>query len=285
MPVVICGPHALTLTPTQAPGNHESHNNYSQYTARFAGVAANAGANSGSGSALYYSVDVGLVHWVFFSTEPYWSQLDIVVPQLNWLKADLAAANANRAAVPWIVAAGHKAWMMDNNGACAGGASCTNASWYDDLFHSHGVDLLFVGHMHEYRRFAPAYGTRGLVDTQALSPDMHTYTDPSYLISITSGVVGCPEVQPASCGGPTPSDPTNPTAACSRNYGFGYLTVHNSSHASWFWRTSQVPCKTPPTARRRPLTLALTGVSPLSRTVFRMRARRSPSTRTHSSSW
>jgi hypothetical protein len=222
-----------------APGNHESHMNYSQYQARFAGVAANAGANSGSGSALYYSLDVGLVHWVFFSTEVFWSQADIIESQLNWLKADLAKANANRAAVPWIVVAGHKAWNMDNNGACGeGGASCTNATWSDSLMHDFGADLFFVGHMHEYRRFSPAYGTKGLVDTASMSADTHTVTDPKYLVTITSGVVGCPEVQPASCGGPTPGDPANPTAACSRNYGYGYLTVHNATHASWRWRTS-----------------------------------------------
>ena len=205
--------------------------------ARFAGVAANAGVNSGSGSALYYSVDVGLVHWVFFSTEPYWSQLAIVDSQLNWLRADLEKANANRANVPWIVAIGHKAWNMDNNGAC-GNVSCTNATWSDLLMHEHGVDLFFVGHMHEYRRFSPAYGTKGLVDTASMSADLHSYVDPKYLVTITSGVVGCPEVPPASCGGPTPTDPANPTADCSRNYGYGYLTVHNASHASWRWRTS-----------------------------------------------
>lgn len=96
--------------------------------ARFAGVAANAGANSGSGSALYYSFDVDLVHWVSISTEVYWSQQDAAAAQLNWLRADLAKANANRASVPWIVAFGHKSWYMDSNGLC-NGMSCTNATW------------------------------------------------------------------------------------------------------------------------------------------------------------
>jgi hypothetical protein len=95
-----------------APGNHESHQNYSQYTARFSGVASNLGANSGSGSAHYYSLDVGLVHLVAFSTEVYWSMQGAVQSQLNWLKQDLAKANANRAKVPWIVAFGHKSWYM-----------------------------------------------------------------------------------------------------------------------------------------------------------------------------
>jgi len=31
---------------------------------------------------------------------------------INWLRADLAAANANRAAVPWLIAVAHKAWCV-----------------------------------------------------------------------------------------------------------------------------------------------------------------------------
>jgi hypothetical protein len=93
-----------------ACGNHESHHNFSQYQSRFAGVAANAGANSGSGSALYYSFDVpdALTHFVVFSTEAYWASPGIVAAQEAWLRADLAKANANRAAIPWIVAFAHK---------------------------------------------------------------------------------------------------------------------------------------------------------------------------------
>ena len=60
-----------------APGNHESHQNYSQYSARYTGIALNAGRASGSDSAIFYSVDIGLAHFIFFSTEVYWSQPDV----------------------------------------------------------------------------------------------------------------------------------------------------------------------------------------------------------------
>jgi len=220
-----------------APGNHEARFNYSHYINRYAGLAANAGYNSGSGTALYYSIDIGLAHFLFFSTEAYWSQTGIIDSQLNWLKNDLIKANANRENIPWLVAIGHKAWNMDNNGEC-GGASCTNATWYDSLFHDYGVDLYFVGHQHEYRRWISTYGTKGLVDLSSASPDYSVYTDPKYLVSITSGAVGCPEVQPAACGGATPSNPADPTATCSRNYGYGLLSFQNSTHAFWTWKTS-----------------------------------------------
>ena len=222
-----------------APGNHESHNNFSQYSARYAGIAANAGHLSGSDSAIFYSLDIGLAHFIFFSTEVYWAQPEVVARQAAWMAADLARANANRAAVPWIIAIAHKAWMMDTTWCPPGGGPCSaNASWFDEPLHEAGVDIFFVGHMHEYRRFTPAYGTRGLLDGAAMSGAGYSQvTDPKYLQTITSGAIGCPEVQPASCGGPSPSDPASPTAACSRNYGYGYLDVINATTATWLWQT------------------------------------------------
>ena len=44
---------------------------------------------------------------------------------IDWLRADLAAANAARAEVPWIVALGHKAWWMDDNLQCPSGPGCS----------------------------------------------------------------------------------------------------------------------------------------------------------------
>jgi hypothetical protein len=203
-------------------------------------VAANAGANSGSGSAIYYSFDVGLVHFVSISTEVFWSMQGAAQAQLNWLKADLAKANANRARVPWIVAYGHKSWYMDNNGQCSG-QSCTNGTWFDELMHGAGVDLYFVGHMHEYRRLVPAHGTANATDLACISgaaDNAQTYTNCKYMPTIVTGAAGNQEAQPPDCGGPAPRDPLQPTATCSRNYGFGLLTVANASHATWRWSTA-----------------------------------------------
>lgn len=59
--------------------------------------------NSGSGSAHYYSLDVGLVHLVTFSTEVYWAMSGAVESQLNWLKKDLADAAVAVAAAAVVV--------------------------------------------------------------------------------------------------------------------------------------------------------------------------------------
>lgn len=172
--------------------------------------------------------------------------------------ADLAKANANRAAVPWLIAIAHKAWNMDTTYCPPGGGPCTaNGTWFDEPLQAAGVDLMYVGHMHEYRRYTPAYGTRGLLDVASMSgPGNSVVTDPKYTTTIVTGATGCQEVQPASCGGPSPTDPANPTAACSRNYGYG--TRGSFSYAP-----------APPIAQPLPL-------SPSRRSLAPLRLRRLP---------
>lgn len=220
------------------PGNHESHFNYSQYMNRFYGVAVNAGKNSGSGSNIYYSFDQGLVHFIMFSTEVYWSMEGAVEAQLNWMKQDLIKANNNRQNVPWIVAGAHKGALMDTT-YCSNATNCyANGTWFDDLLQEYGVDLYFVGHLHQYVKFLSAYPTRNLSDTACASPDYHTYSNCKYTTTFIVGSPGNQEVQPSSCGGPTPNNNLYPVAACSQNYGYSYLQVHNATHATVVWNTS-----------------------------------------------
>lgn len=64
-----------------------------------------------SGSARFFSVDIGLVHWIsldlnlYFGTDS--SSEDLKKAQADWLRKDLEAANKNRKAVPWIFAGSH----------------------------------------------------------------------------------------------------------------------------------------------------------------------------------
>jgi hypothetical protein len=77
---------------------------YLNQTAGFL-VAGNA---SGSGTNLYYSLDVGLVHFVSFNTMPYLGLSEVDKgAMLAWLAADLAqaASPARREQVPWIIIA------------------------------------------------------------------------------------------------------------------------------------------------------------------------------------
>jgi hypothetical protein len=117
-------------------------NDFSQYTARFFGIGATAGAYSGSGTSLWYSFNDGLVHWVALHTElwPQGGTDEQIASFLEWLAADLAAVD--RAATPWVFVFGHRQQWMKG----AGG-------WgkMDPLLHEYHVQLGFFGHEHNYQ--------------------------------------------------------------------------------------------------------------------------------------
>merc|ERR1719334_2988767 len=72
------------------PGNHERYNDFLQYRSRFS--MPNYGATEG----IYYSFDVGPVHFVSISSEVYdygEHKLRDVIRQWVWLSRDLQEAN------------------------------------------------------------------------------------------------------------------------------------------------------------------------------------------------
>jgi hypothetical protein len=87
-----------------ACGNHEAGANFSEYQIRHAGVAAHAN----TGTALYYSFEVGLVHYLVFNSETYIS--GGIQNMLNFMKSDLEGVDRSR--TPWVVAYSHKLWWM-----------------------------------------------------------------------------------------------------------------------------------------------------------------------------
>ena len=138
-------PVVATVPYMASPGNHEAYQtqlggNFTQFVARFGAIEKYAGANSGSNSNLWYSFDSGLAHWlvdrpphewicayaqahsppfpplpcrIAFTSETWTMSPSQITTQLAWLKADLAKANANRAAVPWVLAYSHKNFDHD----------------------------------------------------------------------------------------------------------------------------------------------------------------------------
>lgn len=124
-----------TLYAAQQPvmpacGNHEAAGNFSQYQVRHPGVAA----HSNTGSALYYSFNNGLVHYLVFNSETYIE--GGIENMLNFMTADLAAVD--RAVTPWVVAYSHKLWWMD----------ATDFSKISGILQEGKVDVLFAGHWH-----------------------------------------------------------------------------------------------------------------------------------------
>src|SRR6218665_4176438 len=98
-------------------GNHEKHDNFSHYDARFTmlGDRQKPEVMKPLEQRLnnhYYSLDIGPAHIVVFSNEFYyfyanygWEQ---IAYQYEWLKNDLEKANKNRDKTPWIIVMGHR---------------------------------------------------------------------------------------------------------------------------------------------------------------------------------
>ena len=92
--------YSASLPVQPACGNHESGANFSEYQLRHPGVAA----HSNTHTALYYSFDNELVHYLVFNSETY---IDGgITAMLNFMRADLAAVDRSR--TPWVIAYSHK---------------------------------------------------------------------------------------------------------------------------------------------------------------------------------
>jgi predicted phosphodiesterase len=246
-----------------APGNHESHDNFTQYNQRFRALADSFASNGRPGGNFFYSYTVGLIHYVVIDTElfkfpnqtknskyPFTAQ-----QQLDWLEQDLAAANLLRDTVPWVVMLGHKGWYMDNFGTESEPDTLnTNFTGFDDLACRYGVDLYLTGHVHIYQRFLPLLGPSSLrllapprdVDYDCASEDGHTYEDPRYMPTIVVASPGDQEVSARiQCGGIDVASHIawqNAQAVCTADYGYGHLEAVNATHLRWeFKQTGQAP--------------------------------------------
>ena len=116
------------------------------------------GASTASPNNWWFSWNFGLVHFVSISTEVFFDQPELLPCMWSWLDADLAAANANRTAAPWIVVNGHRPLYCSCDGDSCDGAATTvrdgpkGEHGLESLFYKYGVDLYMAGHEHDYER-------------------------------------------------------------------------------------------------------------------------------------
>ena len=174
------------------PGNHETgcehvsasqcvtlQNNFTSYDRRW----HMPGDQSGGYRSMWYSFDQGLIHWTVINTETDFTNapdqfasglnagpFQPTGTQLAWLQADLAAANANRARVPFIVVAGHRPWIaLSQSDVCT---SC-GAAFHNILVAAH-VELALFGHVHRYERSYPMGVNMGIVSHATSFVDANT---------------------------------------------------------------------------------------------------------------
>jgi hypothetical protein len=133
-----------------AHGNHESHTTF------FYGNLAQPADEAAhpTWGELVYSVDVGPVHAIVFD-DSYVANPNLdpaFLPAFEtWLRADLEAAVANRANVPWIVAMHHRGEFSSSLHSGDGDVADAR-EFLVPIWHEYAVDLVVAGHDHDYER-------------------------------------------------------------------------------------------------------------------------------------
>ncbi|KAJ9581516.1 hypothetical protein L9F63_023307, partial [Diploptera punctata] len=207
------------------PGNHEEAYNFSEYRNRF--------TMPGNTEGLWYSFNLGPIHFISISTEVYYFfdyGVKLLTGQYAWLEQDLKEATKpeNRALQPWIIIYGHRPMYCSN----ANTDDCTNHEtltrvglpylhWFgmEKLLKDYGVDLAIWAHEHSYERLWPIY------DYKVINGSDEPYRNPRAPIHITTGSAGCNEEHDWF-------GYTQPEWSAFRSVDYGYmrLQVHNYTH-------------------------------------------------------
>lgn len=194
----------------------------------------------GSSGGSYYSVDVGLMHLVFLSSEvyalgPYGGVTGAA--QDAWLAADLAGVD--RQQTPWVVAFAHRPFYCSNaNSWCGADAWAANPVRLalEPAFAKGGVDVFIAGHEHSVELIYPT--VNGVAQA-------HDWTEPKATTHIVSGVGGCNETS-GEClnpmGPPAGDWSAARLAGDPVQYGFSKLWAPNATVFSFQqWQSSVGP--------------------------------------------
>ena len=203
-------------------GNHEAYadDSFAHYKARLAAARAlgeNSG-NSGADANRWYSFEEGLVHWICLDTEIFsYGTAAQIAAQKAWLAADIATID--RARTPWVLAQAHKGYW-----------EAPKTDWaslgLDDSFAAANVDMVFVGHTHNYQR-SLAFANEQVADKSCYAAGV--YTDCKGTIGILAGSPGM------SQGLGKRRLPADIAVLDLQAWGYGKLTVANATHLHWQW--------------------------------------------------
>jgi acid phosphatase type 7 len=213
-------PVAASYPWVAVPGNHEEATNFTEFQQRFRATALTLGKAAGTNTNIYYSFNVGLIHFLAFSTEvwDYYPDAGEQQRMLDFMAADLKAVD--RSQTPWVVAFGHKATPD----------MPTRWDLLEPVLNGGGVDLYFAGHIHNTVRYAPCTweGTPRIDWASVGGPNNSTYTNPALMTTIIIGGAGNTEGN-SDCA----SAETVEEVWCSQQYGFGNFHAVNASVLQW----------------------------------------------------
>jgi len=209
----------------------------------------------GSFINMFYAVDIPGAKMIFLTTFIGGDDFSSSTVQYQWFERTLKAIN--RTETPWVIANFHFP-MYSSYAGNYQGVECFRQS-FEPLFYKYGVDLAFNGHVHSYERTNPVYnyslnncGTVHMTvgDGGNLEGITEQYVD--VLANVTEycapGMYQTrvfPSFQPQRCFttfGPnnTYCPTSQPVWSAYRNpsWGFGVLTIINSTTAHWLWNNT-----------------------------------------------
>jgi len=118
---------------------------------------------------LWWSINYGLVHFIFISTEHNWMSGS---EQYVWIQQDLSSVN--RTQTPWIIFSGHRPMYT---GMLATGSTVRVSNYMkaelEPLLQKYSVDLCLWGHVHNYERTCPVLNEQCQGDLQHPGGPVH----------------------------------------------------------------------------------------------------------------
>ncbi|CAG5117483.1 unnamed protein product, partial [Candidula unifasciata] len=185
------------------------------------------------GNKLWYSFNVGLVHFLVYSTDVLFeADSKNAKAQQDWIVNDLKEAKKKRSETPWIIAIGSQP-MYCSFGVLDGDDCLQNTSkvrhGFEDMFYIFAVDLVIETRHTVYERTWPQY--KGVVVTDS-------YLNPKAPIEVIIGSNSGGQ----NVGGTSDANGTTDWSAFHlagpATNSYGRLTVDNSSHLHWQWISS-----------------------------------------------
>ena len=209
-------------------GNHEWSYNYSNFRTRF----KMPNMNKNDGFNMWYSLDIGQIHFIFWSTEVLFDRTQDIKTQYQWLENDLVKANNydNRNKRPWIITIAHRPMYCSNaDDDCIAkkSAGAQVQEYIEQLFYNYGVDIQLWAHEHSYERTWPVY------DFNVTQKD---YNQPKAPIHLITGAAGCNESD-GLCLNPILRSKGEWSAFRTKGifhpYSYGHLKAYNKSLIYW----------------------------------------------------
>lgn len=237
-----------------SPGNHERFPDpggaFYQYKWRFT-MPGQWPNQTTEERKMYYSFNLGKVHIIYLNTELFYHGYQVRKSfqslegnrQIEWLENDLKDANKIRQQHPWFLLFGHRPPYCNSNDEYSQYWACERPSSaqfnptrfaIEKLIKKYKVDLCFWGDIHSYERTYPVFDAR-LMNGSGSNVQFHEYTNPKAPAHIINGVAGNNEGTDGfwiEGGKNTPKhfQLGKWAAFRSRDYGFGRLTIFNSSN-------------------------------------------------------